>query len=153
MGIDTMENAAPSRLHQRSATITRSVDSLAELIRSAWKSLRSTPPMVSMRQPMRLGPATKRIASMPKSARSLPARLFFPTAAELVDLARRHECPQCHGIKFRGSRPRNVEWVLCLACVFPYRCYSCNRRFFGLCLERDPTGHRRETDTSLWYTH
>lgn len=210
-----MENAASSRSHQRSADIARSVENLADLIRLARKSLGSTPLLVWMRQPMRLGPVTKRIASMPKSATSLPPgsisvgpmlisvseaprpatepmkpmpqpqtptrpipevrttgrlslermRLLFPTAewirkplqgrsaTELVDLARRHECPQCHGIKFRRSRPRSVEWVLCLARVFPYRCYSCNRRFFGLSLDRDPAEHRRETDTSLWYTH
>ena len=210
-----MENTAPNRSHQSSADIMRSAESVAELIRSAWKSLRSTPLMVWLRQPMRLGPVTKHIASMPNPATSLPLRsisvgpllisvskapmpaaepmkpmplprtpvrstpetrttgrlslermrLLIPTAewirkplqgrstTELVELARRHECPQCHGIKFRRSRPRSVEWVLCLARVFPYRCYSCNRRFFGLSLDRDPAGHRRETDSSLWYTH
>jgi hypothetical protein len=75
------------------------------------------------------------------------------SATEWVEMAHRHECPQCHGIKFRRSRPRSVEWVLSLARVFPYRCYSCNRRFFGLSLDRNPDGHRRETDSSLWYTH
>jgi hypothetical protein len=72
---------------------------------------------------------------------------------ELVDLARRHECPRCHGCKFRRSRPRSVEWVLSLVRVVPYRCYSCNWRFFGLSLERDPAGRERETGTSLWYNH
>jgi hypothetical protein len=210
-----MENTAPNRSHQSSADIMRSAESVAELMRSAWKSMRSKPLMLWMRQPMRLGPVTKRLASMPKPARSGPTRsismgpilisvskaprgfaeptkpmpqprtpirpmpqtpttarlslermrLLLPaaewirkplqgrSATELVDLARRHECPQCHGIKFRRSRPRSVEWVLCLARVFPYRCYSCNRRFFGLSLDRDPAGHRRETDSSLWYNH
>jgi|HubBroStandDraft_1064217.scaffolds.fasta_scaffold06484_2 hypothetical protein len=210
-----MENTAPSRSHQSSADITGSADRLAEFIRSTWKSLRSTPLMVWMQQPMRLEPVTRRMASMPKSATSLPprsisvgpilisvskaprptaqpvkpmpqprapirpmpearktarpaldrVRMLLPTAewirrplqgrsaTELVDLARRHECPQCHGIKFRRSRPRSVEWVLCLARVFPYRCYSCNRRFFGLSLDRDLAGHRRETNSSLWYNH
>ncbi len=210
-----MENTAPSRSHQSSADIMRSADSAARSIRSAWKSLRATPLMVWMRQPMRLGRVTRRIASTPKSSAPLPPRsisvgpmltnlseapraaaqpmkpvpqprtptrpmpearttrrlslermrLLFPTAewvrkplqgrsaTELVELARRHECPQCHGIKFRRSRPRSVEWVLCLARVVPYRCYSCNRRFFGLSLDRDPAGHRRETNSSLWYTH
>jgi hypothetical protein len=210
-----MENTAPNRSHQSSADIMRSADSVAEFIRSTWKSLRSTPLMMWMRHPMRLGRVTKRVASMPKSATSLPSRSIsvgpiltslskapraaaepmkpmpqprapirpvpetrttgrlpldrvrplFPTAewipkplqgrsaTELVDLARRHECPQCHGIKFRRSRPRSVEWVLCLARVFPYRCYSCNRRFFGLSLDRNPAGQRRETNHSLWYHH
>lgn len=209
-----MEHTAPNRSHRSSAVILRSADSVAELIGSAWKSLRSAPLIAWMRQPMQPGPVTKRIASMPKSAGSLPTRsismgpilisvskaprpaaepmkplpqprtptrpmpeavatarpalermlLLLPkaewirplqgrSAAELVDLARRHECPQCHGVKFRRSRPRSVEWVLCLARVFPYRCYSCNRRFFGLSLDRDPAGHRRETGSSLWYNH
>ena len=74
------------------------------------------------------------------------------SANELMDLARRHECPRCHGGKFRRSRPRSVEWLLSLVRVFPYRCYSCNWRFFGLSLERDSVGRERETQTSLWYS-
>ena len=61
-----------------------------------------------------------------------------PSIAELTQRTHRHHCPHCRNRNFRRSRPRSVEWVLCIARVIPYRCYSCNRRFFGLALDSNP---------------
>jgi hypothetical protein len=57
-----------------------------------------------------------------------------PSMEQLIERTRRHRCPHCHGRDFRRSRPRSVEWFLCAVRVIPYRCYSCNRRFFGMAL-------------------
>lgn len=57
-----------------------------------------------------------------------------PSMEQLIERTRRHRCPHCHGRDFRRSRPRSVECFLCAVRVIPYRCYSCNRRFFGMAL-------------------
>lgn len=62
------------------------------------------------------------------------ARWQPPSMEQLIERTRRHRCPHCHGRDFRRSRPRSVEWFLCAVRVIPYRCYSCNRRFFGMAL-------------------
>lgn len=128
------------------------------LRRAAAESIQPVRPFVAPVRPMPAQPKT----SQPTLER---LRLLLPKAewmrnprrdaskAELVERVRRHECPRCHGCKFRRSRPRSVEWLLCLARVVPYRCYSCNWRFFGLSVEPDPVGQERGTETSLWYTH
>jgi transposase-like protein len=61
-----------------------------------------------------------------------------PSLSEIARSTHRHHCPHCRNHNFRRSRPRSVEWVLCIARVIPYRCYSCNRRFFGLALDSNP---------------
>lgn len=146
--------------------------SAPEWIRAMRKSARLMsmgPTMVRMRNPLLrtaevMEPARKSLevkdpkAMMARTAaqptvEEMRQPLLPMSLAELVDLTRRHECPHCHGRGFRRSRPRSVEWLLSLVRVIPYRCYSCNHRFFGLSIERDPAGRVREFGTSLWYTH
>lgn len=71
-------------------------------------------------------------------------RLYWDRAslANISHVTRRHSCPYCHGHQFRRSRPRSVEWVLCLVRVIPYRCYCCNHRFFGLLIDSNPFAER-----------
>jgi hypothetical protein len=127
-------------------------------LRAAVEPIQSARPFAAPVHPIETVPKTAQPTLerlrllLPKVAR-LRNPLRDASIAELVDLARRHECPRCHGAKFRRSRPRSVEWLICLARVVPYRCYSCNWRFFGLSVEHDPVGQERETETSLWYTH
>jgi hypothetical protein len=128
------------------------------LRRAASELLQPVRPFVAPVRPMPTGPKTaqpalERLRLLLPKAEWIRNPLRDASVAEIVELARRHECPRCHGCKFRRSRPRSVEWLLCLARVVPYRCYSCNWRFFGLSVEPDPVGLERETETSLWYTH
>jgi len=66
----------------------------------------------------------------------------LPSLADIVEITHRHRCPRCASERFRRSRPRSAEWLLCLVRVVPYRCYSCNQRFFGLALESNPFAER-----------
>lgn len=71
-------------------------------------------------------------------------RLYWEWASltNICQVTRRHSCPYCHGHQFRRSRPRSVEWLLCLLRVIPYRCYCCNHRFFGLLIDSNPFAER-----------
>ena len=41
------------------------------------------------------------------------------------------ECPKCSSTSISDSRQRKYELPLSLLCLKPYRCVSCEARFFG----------------------
>lgn len=101
-----------------------------------------TSPVVAVPNPPFVGvPEAGSPVSLPDASETRRA-FHLPSFAQLIELTHRHRCPYCRRHQFRRSRPRSVEWVLCLARVVPYRCYCCNHRFFGLVLDSNPFAER-----------
>jgi len=42
------------------------------------------------------------------------------------------QCPNCESTRIRRSWPRAVDKILFPAYIKPYRCESCNKRFYSL---------------------
>jgi predicted Zn-ribbon and HTH transcriptional regulator len=56
-------------------------------------------------------------------------------------------CPQCHSKRIRRSRRKGVieRWILAMLFVRPYRCGSCDLRFFRWSITVNPNSSAAAT--------
>jgi DNA-directed RNA polymerase subunit RPC12/RpoP len=53
------------------------------------------------------------------------------TAMATTNADRTRRCPYCNSAELRRSRTRNLERLLRLARIRPYRCEDCDARFYA----------------------